>query len=373
MNKSTKTIPTHWKVDSLRLEIPKKYVDVSSKFTDNYALLNLETGEYTDLMPFQKKQMIEHVSDDGVKFYTRIYNRAIQDERGRFSKDKDAWLQVLLNAKMLGPKYFDGITNRTIESLYHKFMSLGHFKCTFEVFMRSLVFDVDFCKDFRADRSQMNDYVSDVAFKPNVSSVWRLKNGDVSTLQLNYREKGSSDKPYYKIYNKQDEFRSRERFEKLKLFYESNKIAFPESKHFRKEITLNSKKAFSEIVSDCTYRNTLNDAMALCDDMKGLKYVLDLLEVYRIKRIVQPKDFGSIPMLIGFIVDLEKENKLDSDDIIKKYNVLFKDSESSESTVKRLRKELKQQIELYDLARADLSIEMSREAYDEMNDLCFGL
>lgn len=373
MGKNTKSIPNHWKIDSLRLELPKKYVDISLRFTDEYALLNLDTGEHHELMPFQKKKMIEHISDDGVKFYTKLYKRSSHDERGRFTKEQDSWLQVLLNAKMLGSDYFEGITNRTIESLYDKFMKLGHFKCTFQTFMNALVFDVDFCKDFQADRSQINAYVSDVSFKPNVSTVYKLKNGDVSTLQLNYREKGSSEKPYYKIYNKQDEFRSRERFEKLNLFYKKNNIEPPESTHFRKEVTLNSKKAFSEIQSDYVYRNSLTDALALCDDMRGLKYVLDLLEVYKIKRIVQPKDFGSIPMLISFIVDLEKDNKLNNEDIVSKYNVLFKESDSSDSTVKRLRKELKQQIELYDLARADMTIEMSREAYDEMNDLCFGL
>ena len=372
MHKSTKTISNHWKIDSMRLEIPKEFVDISHRFTDEYELWNKNTGVVEDLQEFQKKDMLEH-DINGVKYYTRLYKRATKSDDGKFTGQTSTWLQVLLSSKMLESRYFEGITHRTIESLYNKIMSLEHFRCTLEVFKQAYVFDVDYCKDYQAKRSQFNDFVNDLSVKPNCSKVYKNTKGDVSTLQFNFREKATFLKPYYKIYNKYDEYRSRQRFEKLNAFYKAYNIPIPLETHFRKELTLKSKKSFKLISSQFTYTNTLNDALSLCDDNYGLKHVLDQLQGYKIRRIIQPKDYKSIPLLISLIVDLEKNNGLDNVMIKEKYLDHFKAQNYSKNTVTNLKKELAQQIDIYDMAKHDIAIEMSQEEYDEMNDLCFGL
>lgn len=375
-NKSTDKTVQHlgngWKIDSLRLEIPKQFVDINPKFREKYVLLNEATGEIEDLMPFQKTQMLQH-EVNGVIFQTRLYKRPIRGDNNKFTGEVQEWLQILLSAKMLGSKYFTGITEETVKELYTNFISFGHFNCTFETFLDAFVFDIDFCKDINQPRNEVNKFIQalDLSLKPNTSRVYKNRSGDVSTLQFSHREKSTFKYPFYKIYNKYDEFTSRQRFEKLKKFYDAYKISYPEKTHFRKEITVKSKNTFTQLGT--LYTNRLGSVLGFVKDDGEFVKLLKQLENYHMKQYIDPEDFKGIPAMLGYIVHLSHENGMDYKQTEDECLSHLKLSGANERTIRRYKLEIKQQIELHHLRLKPLITKMDDGDYQEMYGEFFSL
>lgn len=372
MGKNKQKKSNGWKIDSLRFEIPKQYVDINPKLTRQYYLLDKETGEIEDLMPFQKSQMLQH-EVNGVIFQTRLYKRPIRGENNKFTGEVQEWLQVLLSAKMLGKDYYKGITQGTVKQLYDNFMSYDHFKCTYENFLDAFVFDIDFCKDIDRPRKEVNKFIQalDLSLKPNTSRVYKNRSGDVSTLQFSHREKSTFKYPYYKIYNKYDEFTSRTRYEKLKNFYDAHKIPYPKKTHFRKEITVKSKRAFTHLGS--LYTNRFGSVLGFVNDDEQFIKLLIQLENYHIKQYVDPEDFKSIPAMLGYIVHLSHEHGLDYKQTKDECISHLKLNGASERTVRRFKNEITQQIELHNLRIKPLITKLDDGDYEELYGEFFSL
>lgn len=305
LNKITKTIPNHWKLDSFRVEIPLEKVSISSEFKANYKLVNIDTGELLDLKSFQKKQALEH-NTRGVKYYSWLGSRYNPN-----TKKVDEFLLFLVNAKMLYNDYFKGITNNTIEVIYNTLMSLNHFELTFEKFLECYIYDVDLCRDFYSDYdtfrwwTEKYEYIKDVNVK-----IYNKKHGGeliCETLQFNHREKAKEKYPYAKFYSKYHESKQ----SKLIEFYSLNSIKRDVLKHlYRFEFTIKSKKMLDYWFKET--KNTLHNYLQLVDDTEKVSIVAEKIhELYtdQLKTVVTPSDYKSIPMMCKFILKYGRELK----------------------------------------------------------------
>jgi hypothetical protein len=256
-----------WAVDSLKLRIPLNRVKVlDSSIGDTVARVSMSTGNILEEAPTTKASRDER----GIKTVFSIEQRATQHVTVQY-------LVVLINAKQLGARYFEGITVSNIADLHGYLMGLEVVVFSLKELLKGECTDIDFRKDFTANEEDMKEALNHMHQNTQTSTdfdkgsklFWQKEN---KGLQFNKRNTTKiRTAPFLKIYSKT-----------LDLLHKSNVFALS---HFdtippdlwRLEFTIKNKKHLDSF----GIGNTLADVLSLKTldietmSKKSLKAVLE--------------------------------------------------------------------------------------------------
>ena len=142
------------KIDSCRILIPFELVNIlDSTLEQNVVAQVFQDGHIEDLQNHQQKTTI-HATHKGVK--SRFAISHLFNEQGVQQK----YLSVILNAKMLGFEYFQGINRNNINKVFEYINSFGVIEVKKEDFLYSKVVDVDLCFDVVLKNSTCSELVT---------------------------------------------------------------------------------------------------------------------------------------------------------------------------------------------------------------------
>jgi hypothetical protein len=252
-----------WLVDSLKIRIPIERVTILcsglndvvvsySKSTAELLSESLETSIRNDL--------------DGVRTAFAVVKESLDGRRTA------TFLTILINAKMLGKRYFDGITIETIGAIYDYIINLKMVSFTHEAFMDGECVDVDVRKDFQCSDESM------VQVFTRLESNYISRNNKIDTghipfrnkvrwhgLQFNKRTTTSFlTSPFMKIYSKhQDAMDS-----KHADFFKCHGIKVPYDL-WRVEYTIKNKRHLRHVGMGNRLRDVLSTSQDVLDGGMG--------------------------------------------------------------------------------------------------------
>ena len=124
-------------IDSFKIRIPIEDVQIiNPEITSTKSLVNNLTGE----VEREFKERSYKVERDGIKIRFALEIQ-VQPKRAEY-------LVILINAKILQERYFEGICQATLETLYLRLMAEKVVDFSMETFLRGQCTDVDIKKDF---------------------------------------------------------------------------------------------------------------------------------------------------------------------------------------------------------------------------------
>jgi hypothetical protein len=224
-----------WVLDSLKIRIPIQKVTIHhSGLNAMVGRVVLATGEIlTESMETSVRSEV-----DGVRTAFTVCQESLDGKR------MGTFLTILVNAKMLGRGYFDGITIETVRTIYAYLMELNVAVFTYENFMDGECVDVDVRKDFQGSDEAVSTAMA--RLKKNYihrgkmdTGVLVFKTGKrVTGLQFNKRTTTSFlTSPFMKIYNKHADAMDSKHY----VFFKHHGIKVPYDL-WRVEYTIKNKK-----------------------------------------------------------------------------------------------------------------------------------
>jgi len=185
-------------LDSVKIRIPLKRVKIlDESISDIVARVSTRTGEV-----LEEKQNTKASRDEkGVKTTFSIEQRATQF-------DTVQYLIILVNAKQLGSRYFEGITIDNVVQLHSYLIGLGVVQFSLKELMKGECTDIDFKKDFKASAEEMKEAftvmqghaVPSSDYDKGSKLFWKQDN---KGLQFNKRETTkTATAPFLKIYSR---------------------------------------------------------------------------------------------------------------------------------------------------------------------------
>lgn len=249
-------------VDSLRIRIPIQQVIIEDPSFNAIVVKVLEsTGE---VLSTEENKMIRVINDGITARYT--IEREISNGRtGAYS----TFIIIVINAKMLRGKYFEGITTDNIKTVYQFLMDQKVVSFSYEDLMSGNCTDVDFKNDVYANEILMMEALKVMKgnAKPNTnidSGALLFDKKNNKGLQFNKRTTTEYLKaPYLKIYSKYWDLES-----KSKEFKQAHGIE-TSNDMWRVEYTLKNKKHLAHF----GIGNTLHDVLSV--PQTTLKTALD--------------------------------------------------------------------------------------------------
>lgn len=266
MKKLDPQVVNPWAVDSLKVRIPLNRVKVlDSSIGDTVARVSMTTGNILEEAPTTKASRDER----GIKTVFSIEQRATNHRTVQY-------LVILINAKQLGARYFEGITVSNVAELHGYLMSLEVVVFSLKELLKGECTDVDFRKDFYAEEELVKEALNHMHQQATPSTdydkgsklFWKKDN---KGLQFNKRTTTKvRTAPFLKVYSKT-----------LDLLHKSNVFALA---HFdtipqnlwRLEFTIKNKKHLDSF----GHGNSLGDVLSISiegiEEMctKSLKAVL---------------------------------------------------------------------------------------------------
>ena len=266
MKKLAPQVVNPWAVDSLKIRIPLNRVKVlDSSIGDTVARVSMTTGNILEEAPTTKASRDEN----GIKTVFSIEQRATQHRTVQY-------LVILINAKQLGARYFEGITLSNVVELHSYLMGLEVVVFSLKELLKGECTDIDFRKDFTAGEEEMKEALNHMHQQATPSTdydkgsklFWKKDN---KGLQFNKRTTTKiKTAPFLKVYSKS-----------LDLLHKSNVFALA---HFdtipqnlwRLEFTIKNKKHLDSF----GIGNKLEDVLSIPADSieamctKSLKAVL---------------------------------------------------------------------------------------------------
>jgi len=199
-------LPSSIEVDSLKLRIPLNQLDeVNIDFIKNP---HLEVSEVTG--------EVTRIKNKGYRIpigETAVIHVDIKHVKAVHNKPPIECLIILLNAKQLGARYFEGITKDNLQIIYNNLIGSGLFKFSWKTFLQSSCTDIDLKFDEVMNRDSRIELVK--SFNASVlpkrtDSVKAYtkpsaKNNNSVGIQFNHRERATKSKPFFKIYSKGSE------------------------------------------------------------------------------------------------------------------------------------------------------------------------
>lgn len=184
-------------IDSLRFLIPLRAVEVLDLDLVSRVMLVGEDGEVKGYQAGEP--LVRYVL--GVKVEYRVVKAAFG-----FST-RVTCLQLLVNSKMLGRRYFEGITINTVEVLHGEIQRHGVVRFDLDTLLEARCLDVDFKLDTRCDHGKLVDVLLRHTKNEVLSITKRVNKATAKTthkaLYYNDREASNRHKyPYLKIYDK---------------------------------------------------------------------------------------------------------------------------------------------------------------------------
>jgi len=296
MSRSTisQTLVNGWAIDSLKIRIPLNRVQILDEgIREVVANVSTRTGEVLQEKENTRSSRDEH----GIKTEFSIEKRATQFETVQY-------LIILVNAKQLKERYFEGIKGKNIAQLHSYLVGLGVVQFSLKEFLRGECTDIDFRKDFTAKEDEMKEAFDFMHGNSKASTdydkgsklFWKKDN---KGLQFNKRNTTKvRTAPFLKIYSKT-----------LDLLHKSNVFALS---HFdtipqdlwRLEFTIKNKKHLDSF----GHGNSLSELISLTADQietmstKSLKAVLNQ-KTRELKETdgIPPKDVYEVNGLIWLL------------------------------------------------------------------------
>jgi len=245
-----------WLVDSLKIRIPLQRVTIHhSGLNAMVGKVVLSTGEViSETMETSIRSEI-----DGVRTAFTVCKESLDGKRtGMF-------LTILINAKMLGKGYFNGITTETIQTIYSYIMDLNVASFTYDDFMNGECVDIDVRKDFQGGDVEVNHAME--RLKKNYihrdkmdTGILTFKTGKRTTgIQFNKRTTTSFlTSPFMKIYSKYADAMDSKHYE----FFRHHGIKIPHDL-WRVEYTIKNKKHLKHVGMG----NRLKDILTTTQDV----------------------------------------------------------------------------------------------------------
>ena len=245
-------------IDSLKVRIPLYKAKISNELRNKWILVNEETGEYDP--DYFKTNSLKY-DDDGIKV------KAALEKQQTVNKTSEEYLIILISSKILGSRYFEGITKENIKIVYDYLIMLDFASFSFDTFLNhSACTDIDWKKDiiFNEPEKLFKTVCSMSKFNNKKGYGYRSFN-DKKNQGIEFSDRKTQafkTNPYFKIYNKEKEliYKSVQFYEKYikgKGFKLKNRI--------RLEATVKNKKHLRLLgVMD----NSLNTLLNLSEKRK---------------------------------------------------------------------------------------------------------
>ena len=256
-----------WGIDSLKVRIPLARVKVIDESIREIVLrVSEQSGEVLESIENTKASRDEK----GIKTTFSIEQRATKF-------DTIPYLIILVNAKQLGARYFEGITTSNVTHLHSYLMRLDVVKFSLKELLKSECTDIDIKKDFKADEldikkafDTMQSHATPAKDYDKGSKLFWQK--DNKGLQFNKRNSTKFDSaPFLKIYSKTLDLKG-----KSNIFALNYLDSIPQDL-WRIEYTIKNKKHLSRFDIGNTFSDLLSlsqeQMKAMCD--KSLKSVLE--------------------------------------------------------------------------------------------------
>ena len=281
-----------WSIDSLKVRIPLSRVKVLDESIRELVLkVSERTGEVLEAETNTKVWKDER----GIKTTISIEQRATQF-------DTIPYLVVLINAKQLGERYFEGITTSNVVHLHSYLMSLEIAQFSLKELLKSECTDIDIKKDFEADELDMKEAFQVMQHNATPSKdydkgsklFWKKDN---KGLQFNKRQSTKFESaPFLKVYSKTLDLKG-----KSNIFALAYLDTIPLDL-WRMEYTIKNKKHLSKF----DIGNSLADLLSLSQEQmstianKSLKAVLEqrTREVSQLDSGIPLKDIVLVNSLI---------------------------------------------------------------------------
>lgn len=187
------------KWDSFRVEIPSNRVTNKSYIGKELNLIVKEDAEVVDGEDKPLIKMSIADTDKGIKY--RFAKQICQT--GISSEERYV---ILVNAKMLGKNYFEGINYKNIKSVYDYIISKNILDFSYDDFLDGYVYDADCCYDVNAGPDLWHSLccrVKSSVLHENEKYINHFKNQQSNVgLAFNDRNGGTPAHPFIKLYHK---------------------------------------------------------------------------------------------------------------------------------------------------------------------------
>ena len=300
-------------IDSLKFRIPLSLLkSVNPQIQDIHFEGNLTTGEI-DETSFKKKAKEFYITES-VKVKALIQKRATA-----LNYNEDC-LIIYLNSKILGSKYFEGLTANNIELVFNQLTKLGLLDCSFDTFLDSECTDIDLKLDDSMSLYEWKlllEQFRKMSVNPERYKSFRPKKDNPLNigLQFSQRTTRSYNKPFFKLYHKGGELKHNST--EFKNEYFSNIDDSVLTSLVRIETTIKDKKHAKLLGIEKT---TLQSLLLLKDEQKFQVFRkifekhLRPMEVHTLRpRTNQPTEI----LLFNAIAYLIEVNKFSIDEVTK--------------------------------------------------------
>lgn len=301
------------KVDSLRLEIPLHRLHLLDGSLINHPtiLVSTITGA---IMEGSEEEPLVKISE--THFDRGITTRMQKVNRVMGGGSTEERLVIQVNAKMLGERYFEGITIENLPGIYDYIKNLNIVEIEYHDFIMGNVYDVDVCMDV-----ETRDEVFEKMLRRLVQQInpvhyrkigkWFAKNN--IGVEIGSRHKSTADNPYVKFYAKGLELlfkESKNNSGGIKEVGEFNRCYLGGGKYdvARVELSFRNREMWQKMGYGSIH--TLNDLLMVDKNLLKQTMVSVVKKSYMDKRLnkklsdgkVLPKD-DFILELISYIVD----------------------------------------------------------------------
>jgi hypothetical protein len=191
---------TNTEIDSFKLRIPYHLVEVIDPKLEGYKTTILdETAEV--LREFKDDAL--KISENGISIRFAIETMPV-DGKG----NKNTYLTILINSKLLKSRYLEGITKDNIDTVYKEIMSKNVVKFSLQSMFEGFCTDIDFKTDTEINKEGFNELIK--YFKSNAKEssdegvgcrVFKKK--DNNGIQFSNRNTTKfKTSPFWKLYHK---------------------------------------------------------------------------------------------------------------------------------------------------------------------------
>ena len=188
------------KVKILNDELKQHWIDAKiSSSTGEIIYLDADTGKKTT---FKKRAF--SVEKNGIKTKYIL-------ERRPGSKTKELYVSILFNSKILKHKYFEGINNNNIQSVYDRLMSQNVIYVSMADFLDGLCTDIDIKKDLNISDiptmlKQLKANTKEVKDKRGGCNLFLRRTN--KGIEWGSRKTATPKYPYIKFYDKATELKA---------------------------------------------------------------------------------------------------------------------------------------------------------------------
>ena len=239
-------------LDSFRISIPINLVKIiDSNLTDKIVTYTINSNTNEVLTERELKENSISKLIGGVPFRFNIDNS--------FNEKK---VVILINAKQLFSKYFNGVTIDNIKLIYNKIIECKVINLDFDVLLSSAIVDADFKRD---NIIELEEYQRGLTVIRSCAKLSKYKDDGCHTyangIEFSVRKTSKAvSNPYFKIYHKEIELNDNSNdfaFRHLKGFNYNNLVRF--------EYTVKNKKHFNSLG---VQNNTLEHILSLSNEQK---------------------------------------------------------------------------------------------------------